>query len=134
MYVRKHLFFMLFFLPTFTLANVLCTANSNQYPIVKDGLIFSKEVSLAGPQGTTKGHILLHKDKQYAYWLVAGQTMKLGNQPPKIMDFYVELHTLKTGVITRAKSGQKDDPLHAQLELASHLPKRQLSLSRNAFI
>ncbi len=118
----KRFFFLFLFLVIsgMSFASFLCTATSDNYPDMQDGLVFSKEATLRGAQGTEEGHQLLHRDSQYAYWLVAGQVMKIGNGSTGLKDFYVELHSIATGTIMRAKSGREDNPRHARLELITY--------------
>ena len=107
------------------LANFSCLASSDRYPGIADGAVFSKDVKKLGPQGTADGHILLHSSERFAYWLVAGATMKIGSQPTQLLNFYVELHDKSNGSIIRAKSGQKDDPPDAHLELVTYSEESQ---------
>lgn len=123
--VKTLLIFIFLLFPNIALANYLCTASSAQYPKMKNGLIFSKEVTSLGTQGTPSGHILLHKDEHFSYWLVAGTLLKTAEQPAKLIDYYVELHSAQAGSVIRAKSSLNDSPSNAQLELITY-PKDSL--------
>ncbi|PID44457.1 MAG: hypothetical protein CSB48_01885 [Proteobacteria bacterium] len=118
----KHFFFLFLFLvvPGTSFASFLCTATSDNYRDMPDGLVFSREAALRGAQGTEGGHQLLHQDGRYAYSLVAGQVMKVGNGPTELKDFYVELRSIASGTVMRARSGRNDNPRHAQLELITY--------------
>ena len=106
-----------------TCANVLCTATSDSYPDIKDGLIFSKSVALTGAQGTKKGHQTIYEDKEFEYRLVTGRVVKTGSLEPKIVDFYTELKikdSKKSPIIVRAKSGMEAGIMQARLELVDY--------------
>ena len=101
-------------------ANFLCTASSDNFGAFNDGLIFSKQVELLDVQGTEAGHKLLFKNKHFEFWLVGGTMLKIGSQPKKLVNFYVELHSLSPLSIARAKSGSTGGEEEAQLELVRY--------------
>ncbi|ARU54316.1 hypothetical protein OLMES_0209 [Oleiphilus messinensis] len=80
---------LLLFLPLHTQAAYLCTATSDHYPAFTDGIVFSKEVELEGPQGMPNGHIDLHHQSGFDFRLVAGRTM-VQNGNKQLIDFYIE--------------------------------------------
>ncbi len=106
---------------------ILCTITSDQYPGFNDGVLFSKEITLTGGQGTPAGHQLLLKHEQAEFWLVAGSLIKIGGGKPILQNFYTEVRLLEAGgqptQTLRAMSGIHDGIAQARLELVHYPPQ-----------
>lgn len=105
------------FITSFAQAAYLCSANSEHYPPLTDGVIFSHEIPRLGAQGTNEGHKLLHENEHFSFWLTGGTLLEPEKTKGKLIDFYVEVRNKQTGSIARAKSGEVGGQAAAQLEL-----------------
>lgn len=105
---------------SFARAEFLCSASSDKYPPINDGLIFTQKINGIGTQGTASGHKLLHDNEHFSFWLVAGTFMSSGQQHPTLLDFYVEVRDKSTNRIVRAKSAPGDTEQTAHLELITY--------------
>lgn len=105
------------FITSFAQAAYLCSASSELYPPLTDGVIFSREIPQLGAQGTSEGHKLLHENEHFSFWLTGGTLLESEKVKGKLIDFYVEIRNKKTGHIARAKSGEVAGQQAAKIEL-----------------
>lgn len=97
--------------------DILCSATAENIKGFNDDNVFSKEAVLDGVQGTQNGHVKLHSEAGYEFWLVSAATVNSNGKTQR--SFYTELH-LPTGLIVRSPSALNSDEKQARIELITY--------------